>query len=115
MIELNSIRGEEATKTDVPVEVPKDLEVVIEQYATVFAMPPRLPPKRSKQHHIVLKEGTNPINVKPYRFPQIQKDEIERLVSDMLQAGIIQPSCSPFSSPVLVKKKDGSWRFCIDY
>ena len=67
-------------------------------------------------HHITLKEGAEPINVRPYRYVYFQKTEIKKQVHEMLNSRLIQPSTSPFSSLVLlVKKKDGSWRFCTDY
>jgi hypothetical protein len=46
----------------------------------------------------------------------VQKNIIDQLVQDMMDQGIIQHSNSPFASPtVLVRKKDGSWRLCVDF
>ena len=103
-MELNSVEA----------GVPQLQKEVVDQ--SVFKENIGLPPLRGHEHHIVLKEGANPVGVRPYRYPRHHKDEIERLIKEMLSAGIIKPSTSPFSSPVLlVKKKDGSWRFCVDY
>ena len=86
------------------------------QFQQLFQLPKELPPNRGHEHAIVLREGAEPMNVQPYRYPQFQKDEIERLIQEMLEAEIIRPSVSPYSSPILlVKKRDGSWRFYVDY
>ena len=68
-------------------------------------MSTELLPNRGHGHAITLKEGTSPINVRPYRYPQFQKNEIEKLINEMLEAEIICPSASPYSSPVLSVKK----------
>jgi len=57
-----------------------------------------------------------PVALRQYRYKPALKDEIEKQVSEMLQSGMVQPSLSAFSSPVLlVRKKDGMWRFYVDY
>ncbi|XP_073057376.1 uncharacterized protein [Primulina eburnea] len=89
---------------------------MLAKYEKVFREPCGLPPNRSQNHVISIKEGCGPISVRPYRYAHRQKDEIEKMVSEMLISGVIQTSNSPYSSPViLVKKTDGSWRFCVDY
>jgi hypothetical protein len=92
------------------------LDLLLDAYNDVFAAPEGLPPARACDHHIHLKPHTEPVAVRPYRYPQLQKDELELQCEAMLRQGIIRPSTSPFSAPVLlVKKQDGSWRFCVDY
>ncbi|CAM8926575.1 unnamed protein product [Rhodiola kirilowii] len=97
-------------------EFRQPLVQLLSEYQSVFQAPHGLPPVRSTDHAIPLLAGTNPVTVRPYRYPHYQKTEIEAMIRNMLDEGIIRPSHSPFSSPVLlVKKKDGSWRFCVDY
>ena len=67
------------------------------------------------QHRIRIKPGAAPIKQRPYRQPPMKREETRRQIEKMLEADIIEPSASPWSSPiVLCKKKDGSWRFSVD-
>ena len=82
----------------------------------MFETPKGLPPIRDHDHAIHLIPGSVPPNIRPYRYPYVQKRKIEGMIAEMLEAGIIQPSQSSFSTPVvLVHKKYGSWHMCPDY
>jgi len=72
------------------------------------------PPQRAHDHRMPLIPGAEP--VKPYSHPWEQKNTIEKMTGEMLEAGIIRDNRNPYASPiVLVKKDDGTWRFCVDY
>jgi hypothetical protein len=95
---------------------PTLLDELLASFADTFAEPHGLPPHRSRDHSITLVPGAQPVTVRPYRYPARHKDELERQCSVMLVQGLIRPSLSVFSLPVLlVKKHDGSWRFCVNY
>ncbi|WVZ74595.1 hypothetical protein U9M48_022759 [Paspalum notatum var. saurae] len=96
--------------------IPAAIQELIEQFDELFQKPTGLPPVRSHSHAIPFLPGAIPFRLRPYRYNPAQKDEIERQVCELLKNDLIQPSSSPFASPVLlVKKKDGDWRLCVDY
>ena len=65
-------------------------------------------------HHINT-ENAQPIHQPAKRVPLPHRGKVQRLLNDMLQKNVMSPSQSPWASPVvLVTKKDGSTRFCIE-
>jgi hypothetical protein len=94
-----------------------DIQELLGKHDKVFGpLPAGRPPDRGFEHVIELEEGAKPVITTPYRHPKKFKDEIEKAIHELLEMGYIRPSSSPFaSSVVLVKKKDGMWRMCIDY
>jgi hypothetical protein len=96
--------------------VPHIVGMVLDTYKHVFDEPTGLPPHRKYDHTIPLLPGASPVNLRPYRYSPMQKTEIEKQVKELMAHGVIQPSSSPFASPVLlVGKKDLSWRLCVDF
>ena len=68
------------------------------------------------EHSIPLMEGTRPIRQPPRRLGLEKDKEVERQVADLVQRGMVEPADGAWSSPVvLVRKKDQSWRLCVDY
>ncbi|KAJ0467740.1 putative nucleotidyltransferase, Ribonuclease H [Helianthus annuus] len=92
------------------------IDILLDSFSDVFQVPSSLSPSRPYDHKILLKDESTVINLKSYRYQMAQKDVIEAMTKELLDTGVIRGSTSPFAAPVvLVKKKDGSWRMCIDY
>ena len=94
----------------------KCLADLLETYSDIFATSGLDLGRTNIVQHSIDTGDARPIKQSPYRVSQAQRDEIEAHLANMLKQGIIDVSSSPWSSPiVLVKKKDGTTRFCVDY
>ncbi|PNX64971.1 retrotransposon-related protein, partial [Trifolium pratense] len=75
-----------------------------------------VPPKREVEFTIDLIPGTSPISMTSYRMSASELNELKKQLEELLEKKFIRPSVSPWGAPVLlVKKKEGSMRLCIDY
>ncbi|PIK33800.1 Retrovirus-related Pol polyprotein from transposon [Apostichopus japonicus] len=94
----------------------RELLILIGKNRDVFATDLSELGETNLYHHNIDTGSAPPQRQRFYRTTPKIKDEIEKQVNDMLQNGIIEPSISEWQSPVvLVKKKDGSYRFAVDY
>jgi hypothetical protein len=77
--------------------------------------PDGLPPDRGVGHVIPTLSGARPPYQRPFRMSPLERAEVQRQAGDLLEIGLFEPSASPYASPVLlITKKDGSMRMCID-
>ncbi|GJX64318.1 putative reverse transcriptase domain-containing protein [Tanacetum coccineum] len=77
---------------------------------------PGLPPTRQVEFQIDLIPGVAPVARAPYRLAPSEMKELSEQLKELSDKGLIRPSSSPWGAPILfVKKKDGSFRMCIDY
>ncbi|XP_013601287.1 PREDICTED: RNA-directed DNA polymerase homolog [Brassica oleracea var. oleracea] len=92
-----------------------DISVVAE-YEDVFEPLKGPPPARADVLTIEVEPGAAPISRAPYRLAPTEMAELKKQLEELSDKGFIRPSTSPWGAPVLfVKKKDGSFRLCIDY
>ena len=89
---------------------------LLEKYSSVFCCAPEDNGRTNLVQHRINTGSEAPIRQAPRRLPLAKQGEVSKMIVDMQTAGVIETSTSPWSSPVvLVKKKDGSMRFCVDY
>jgi hypothetical protein len=93
------------------------LQGIIDKNSKVFEdIPIGLPPNHDHDHVIHLIPRSVPPNIRPYRYPYSHKSEIEHMVEEMLEVGIIRPSQSSYSTLVVMAlKKEGSWHMFLHY
>ncbi|GFV56376.1 retrovirus-related Pol polyprotein from transposon 297 [Trichonephila clavipes] len=92
------------------------LSELLRKFSGLFTKTDKSTAAKTNVKHRIFTGDHAPINQRAYRDSPTERRIIHEEVQKIFDEGIVQPSESPWSSPiVLVRKKDGSWRFCVDY
>jgi hypothetical protein len=108
-------QADEKVETDLDEDQQQQLNQLLEEYADLFDT--SRPGRTNVIQHEINTGNNPPIALKPYyRRSPLEKEFIKEEIDRMLKENIISPSDSPWSAPVVVaKKKNGKFRFCVDY
>lgn len=92
------------------------IQALLQEYCHLFSTEDGPVGRTHIVEHEIETGDARPIRQNPYRKAPFERHVIEAQVNDMLRKGVIRESTSPWSSPVvLVRKRNGSWRFCVDF
>ncbi|GJW82976.1 putative reverse transcriptase domain-containing protein [Tanacetum coccineum] len=91
-ISLNALTTDEALSYGSQ----KELQLLLQEFEDVFSIPSALPPQRSCDHKIPLKDESTVINIRPYRYPPNQKDVIEAMIIEFMETGVVKCNISHF-------------------
>ena len=109
----NTVSGEPAVGDQLLTGQREELQQVIQDYPDVFSTRPGL---TTLAEHKIETSQAKPVLQSPYRLPHEYRDVVKGELRSMQENGIMEPSTSEWAAPiVLVGKKDGSLRFCVDY
>ena len=105
-----------ADRDDLPGGQREELQAMLMKWMKVFATHDEDFGQTDVVQHQIHTGDAAPIRERHRPLPPSMYKEMKTLLGDMLEKGVIAESCSPWAAPiVLVKKKDASWRFCVDY
>ncbi|XP_040967149.1 uncharacterized protein [Gossypium hirsutum] len=114
-IKVIQLRCEDGNDLRVGPDKSDNLSVVISSLAAERYLRKGLPPEREVEFGIELAPATMPISITPYRMAPTEFKELKVQLQELTDKGLVRPSYSPWSAPVLFVKKDRSMRLCIDY
>ncbi|KRX36687.1 Transposon Ty3-G Gag-Pol polyprotein [Trichinella murrelli] len=92
------------------------LSAILEQFSDVLATSDEDLGRTTVIRHAIHTGDAKPVRCSPRRIAYHQRAQVETLLNEIIHRDVIEPSCNPWASPiVLVNKRDGSCRFCVDY